>query len=514
MAHDVFISHAHKDKKIADAICEKLESAEMRCWITPRDISAGEDWTEVTRKAIRSSRVMVLVFSENANAAPHIEREIAHAFYTGRQIIPFRLAETLPRRDFLFYLGDVRWFDASGRSPEQHLEALTARIKGLLLGPAVTSNVFRSHSANKRTVALNSLNSGKGELPTYNYRTQQIFKRVAFAVSFFAIVWLLWLASRQMKHGASPEESNFGSMSSGRGASLDSPPQARGDASAATPRYAFTRLGLWVAANASPTPLVQPGPQDAPSTVPPGQSAAATPSPPSSVEQNAGVETGRSPARDSASVKSVQEDPPRRVDRTAPISVEASPAQKNEPVTRDLEPAKLARINQTQAAVPLPTPSIGASVESTPLEAQTGSSSNASAEEEQSLKELVLDYIRTVESNYVPTEERFFAKEVNFYGKGVLSLPMVQASMEDYRREWPIRKWEPRGEPAFPKTLHSTHPELYEVLQPLVWTVANASQHKQGSATLYLRIRKNDKGEFHIFHVEQRDPHFQSKNNS
>ena len=210
----------------------------------------------------------------------------------------------------------------------------------------------------------------------------------------------------------------------------------------------------------------------------------------------------------------MQEDPPRRVDRTAPISVEASPAQKNEPVTRDLEPAKLARINQTQAAVPLPTPSIGASVESTPLEAQTGSSSNASAEEEQSLKELVLDYIRTVESNYVPTEERFFAKEVNFYGKGVLSLPMVQASMEDYRREWPIRKWEPRGEPAFPKTLHSTHPELYEVLQPLVWTVANASQHKQGSATLYLRIRKNDKGEFHIFHVEQRDPHFQSKNNS
>src|SRR6202163_3241493 len=105
MSHDVFTRHAHKDKRIADAICEKLESAEMRCWIAPRDISAGEDWTEATRNAIGSSRVMVLVFSENANAAPHIEREIAHAFYTGRTIIPFRLAETLARRDFLFYLG-------------------------------------------------------------------------------------------------------------------------------------------------------------------------------------------------------------------------------------------------------------------------------------------------------------------------------------------------------------------------------------------------------------------------
>jgi hypothetical protein len=266
-------------------------------------------------------------------------------------------------------------------------------------------------------------------------------------------------------------------------------------------------LGLWVAVNASPPPLVQPVPRDTPST------ASATASPPSSVNQNAGVEAESSPARGSASVKSAQEDPPRRVDRTASVAAGASPAQKNEPVTRDLQPANLARINQTQAAVPLPTPSVAASVESTPLEAQTGSSSGASAQE-QSLKDLVLDYIRTVESNYVPTEGRFFAKQVNFYGKGLLSLPMVEASMEDYRREWPIRHLEPRGEPAFPKTLHSTHPELYEVLQPLVWTVANGSQHKHGSTTLYVRIRKNDKGEFHIIHLEQRDPHFQSKNNS
>ena len=52
MEHDVFISHAHKDKSIADAICEKLESARLRCWIPARDISAGEDWTEVTWNAI------------------------------------------------------------------------------------------------------------------------------------------------------------------------------------------------------------------------------------------------------------------------------------------------------------------------------------------------------------------------------------------------------------------------------------------------------------------------------
>jgi TIR domain len=439
MAHDVFISHARKDKKIADAICETLESAEMRCWIAPRDISPGEDWTEATRKAIRSSRVMVMVFSENANAAPHIEREIAHAFYTGRIIIPFRLAETPLRRDFLFYLDDVRWFDAFGPHPEQHLEALTARIKDRLLGPAVTSNALRSRSENKRTAAINSLNSGKDELRTSNYRTRQIFKRVAIVALVFAVVWVLWLASRQIKHGASPEESNFGSMSSGRSTSLNSPAKTRGDASAPTPHYAFTRLGLWVAVNAGPTPLVQPGPQDTPSIMPPGQSASATPLPPSNAEQNA--------------------------------------------------------------------------VESTPQEDQTSASFKASAEE-RALKELVLDYIRTVSSNDVSTQERFFAQRVNFFGEGVLSLPMVQASMERYCRQWPIRKWEPRGEPEFPKILHSTNPKLYEVLQPLTWTVANGSEHKQGSTTLYVRIRKNEKGVFRIIHVEKRDRHVQSQSNS
>ena len=112
--------------------------------------------------------------------------------------------------------------------------------------------------------------------------------------------------------------------------------------------------------------------------------------------------------------------------------------------------------------------------------------------------------MRTVASDDDSTQERFFASRVNFYGKGILSLPEVRASMERYRQEWPIRNWEPRGEPEFPKILHSTHPELYEVLQPFAWTVANGSQHKKGSATLYIRIRKDDEGQFHIVYLEQR----------
>jgi hypothetical protein len=111
-----------------------------------------------------------------------------------------------------------------------------------------------------------------------------------------------------------------------------------------------------------------------------------------------------------------------------------------------------------------------------------------------------------VASDDISAQERFFGQRVNFYGQGVLSYPAIQASMERYHREWPVRKWEPSGEPEFSNALHTTNPHLYEVLQPLTWTVSNGSQRKRGKATLYVRVWKNDKGEFHIVHVEQRNP--------
>jgi hypothetical protein len=133
---------------------------------------------------------MVLVLSENANVAPHIGREIAHAFYTRRTILPVRLTETLPRRDFLFYLRDVRWFDAFTPPAEQHLEALTASINGVVRG-TVTRDATPPDSAIKTTATLNFSDSWIGALRASHYRTLEILKRVAIAASLFAVMWLL-----------------------------------------------------------------------------------------------------------------------------------------------------------------------------------------------------------------------------------------------------------------------------------------------------------------------------------
>ena len=197
-------------------------------------------------------------------------------------------------------------------------------------------------------------------------------------------------------------------------------------------------------------------------------------------------------------------------DQPAPIAEAASPTEKNQPAGGESSPDK--RLVATPLlATPLVTPAAQAtpSVDSDQAQAQN---SSRPASEEEFLKKLVLDYMQTVASDDNSAQERFFSWRVNFYGKGILSLPEDRASMARYRQEWPIRNWTPRGEPEFPKVLHSVHPELYEVLQPFDWSVANGSQHKNGSATLYARIRKDDKGQFHIIHLEQRRPEDQTEN--
>jgi hypothetical protein len=484
MAHDVFISHAYKDKGIAIAICEKLESARVKCWIAERDISVGEDWTLTTRNAIGSSRVMVLLFSENANAAPHLEREIAHAFYTKRPILPVRLTETPAKRDFLFYLGNVRWIDAFASPPDRYLDELVSRINGILHGHTITREIkVPQNIANEARKALQHSDSWMGALRASHYGALEFLKRITIGASLLAAIWLLWFFYLQIKHGPSLPEGDLQTMHAPRDLAQSATPNGTPNSSASKTNYAYTRLGLWL-------------PESAPS-------ASTSPSPHPNLEQNPVDEKKSSEVGDDASIKSVPQHSPGIADQTPTSAAEPSPTGTNEAAAPVATPGKTPETNQSPAAVPLSSPFIASSVEKTPPEVQSGGSVNASPEQ-QSLQELVLEYLRAVANNDGATQERLFAGRVSFYGEGVLTFPEIERSMDNYRREWPIRKWVPKGEPEFPKELHSSDPNLYEVIQPFDWSVANGSKHKEGSAILYVRIRKAGNGAFHIFHLEQR----------
>lgn len=275
MKHDVFISYAQKDKSIAEAICGKLESAHLKCWAAARGVAPREDWTEANRKAIGSSRVIVLVLSENANAAPHIQKEIAHAYSMRRIIIPFRLAETLPPREILFYLGDVPWFNALNPPTEEQLEALTARIKGLMPDSTGAGDATPPQNERKKTASLSPSNSWFGALKASRYRMLGILRWVPITTFLCAVVLFLWFVLRQTTEWTSLAESHRRSMDRGFSLSPTPSPQAGGDALGSKQTSAFTRFGSWQVADGGPTPLVQ-GAQDPSLNTPTERSADAT----------------------------------------------------------------------------------------------------------------------------------------------------------------------------------------------------------------------------------------------
>jgi len=95
MAGPVFISHSSRDVKIARDICDAIERRGMTCWISGRDVGPGDNFGDAIVEAIERAKVMVLVFSTNANNSEEIKKEIALASQHRVTVIPVRVGAHL-----------------------------------------------------------------------------------------------------------------------------------------------------------------------------------------------------------------------------------------------------------------------------------------------------------------------------------------------------------------------------------------------------------------------------------
>lgn len=132
MAHDVFICHSSKDRKIADAICAKLEQNRIRCWIAPRDVVPGSDFAESIVAAIHAARVTVFVFSASSNVSPHVSHELERSVSLGLPILPFRVDEVVPSPALEYFISSAHWLDALTPPIEEHIDRLVSTVAVLL----------------------------------------------------------------------------------------------------------------------------------------------------------------------------------------------------------------------------------------------------------------------------------------------------------------------------------------------------------------------------------------------
>jgi TolB-like protein/Tfp pilus assembly protein PilF len=143
----VFISHSSEDKTIAGTICQRLESDGINCWIAPRDIQPGSDWTKAIMRGIEGCQVFILVFSKQANDSDHVYREVTKAFSSRLIVVPFRIEAALPTSGISYYLNTVQWLDAVKPPLDQHISTLIERVKVLLAGNSVSDPRLISQAA-------------------------------------------------------------------------------------------------------------------------------------------------------------------------------------------------------------------------------------------------------------------------------------------------------------------------------------------------------------------------------
>ena len=137
--HDVFVSYSTADKPVADAIVSRLEQAEIRCWIAPRDVIPGMVWAEALIEAIDTSRLMVVVLSGAANQSNQVIREVERAVAHNVVVIPFRIESILPTGAMAYYLGSEHWLDALTPPLESHIASLVKASLALLERPVSTT---------------------------------------------------------------------------------------------------------------------------------------------------------------------------------------------------------------------------------------------------------------------------------------------------------------------------------------------------------------------------------------
>jgi adenylate cyclase len=162
---DVFISHASQDIEVAGILCKALEDKGFPCWIAPRNVRAGDSYASAIVQAINSCPVMVLVFSKNAVASPHVLREIERATSKGHPVIAVRMDTTDLPPDFEYFLSAHHWLDVTDGKIEKIIPALIMSIRDRrdTEGPATAfsaSEANASTSTRRSNYLQNALGGG------------------------------------------------------------------------------------------------------------------------------------------------------------------------------------------------------------------------------------------------------------------------------------------------------------------------------------------------------------------
>lgn len=179
----VFISYSSTDKEKADEICEYLEKHGKKCWIAPRDISAGAQYGEEIINGIENSNVVVLIFSKAANESQHVLREVERAVNKKIPVIAFKIENSVLSKSMEYFLLSNQWLDA------------VDDMQGML--EPLSDSIDKIYKLNSRSVNGDAVTPGNTVRAT-NKAVPIMLGAVALAIVAVAIVIVAVSGSRNI----------------------------------------------------------------------------------------------------------------------------------------------------------------------------------------------------------------------------------------------------------------------------------------------------------------------------
>lgn len=192
MAIDTFISYSHEDKTVADAICATMETHGIRCWIAPRDVLPGMDWSESIIEALSQSKIMVVVISSLSNQSAQVRREVERAVSKGVVVVPFRIEDVPLSKSLEYFLSTPHWLDALTPPLEQHLENL-ARTVARILARSETTGDTREVETQSHPNAATPIHLTPPSESQLEFLLRRTEKEASASVGL--LYWLWWIAS-------------------------------------------------------------------------------------------------------------------------------------------------------------------------------------------------------------------------------------------------------------------------------------------------------------------------------
>lgn len=107
----VFISYNQNDRNYAEFLSQAIEKYGYRCWYFHRDCKHG-GYAEKIVKALRRTKIFIVVISANSNNANHVLNEVCLAFEemkTGTIIMPLKIEDIELSDDMKYYLCRQEW---------------------------------------------------------------------------------------------------------------------------------------------------------------------------------------------------------------------------------------------------------------------------------------------------------------------------------------------------------------------------------------------------------------------